>query len=155
MIAPRVQKYLEELCVKYDVIAHPYAQTGREAADLAHIPADHLAKGIVLANGHDGLLVVVPADRHIRLHTLQRELGRPLRLAQEREFQHVFDDCVPGALPPFGFLYGMETLIDNELCELGNNYFAAGDHEHLVHVSGDAFRQLVQGTRHGYFSHAD
>ena len=155
MIAPRLQKYLEESHVAYEVIKHRRTFTSRETADLTHIPADHLAKGAVCADGKGCVLVVIPASRHVRLHAVQLELDRPLKLAREREFQGLFDDCAPGALPPFGFLYGVETLIDDILLDLANNYFEAGDHEHVIHVSGTDFRRLIQGMRHGYFSRGD
>jgi Ala-tRNA(Pro) deacylase len=38
---------------------------------------------------------------------------------------------------------------------LANVFFEAGDHKHLVHVTGEAFHLLLKGARHGFFSHND
>jgi Ala-tRNA(Pro) deacylase len=45
--------------------------------------------------------------------------------------------------------------MDEALTTLANVYFEAGDHEHLVHTSGDDFKHLLSGVRHGHFSHND
>lgn len=39
------------------------------------------------------------------------------------------------------------------LASLANIYFEAGDHERLVHTTGDDFQRLLGGVRHGYYSH--
>ena len=35
---------------------------------------------------------------------------------------------------------------------LANVYFEAGDHENLVHTTGEAFRELLKGARRGHFT---
>ncbi len=49
--------------------------------------------------------------------------------------------------------YQLETFLDEQLTSLANVYFEAGDHEHLLHISGAAFLTLLKGVRHGHFSH--
>ena len=76
-----------------------------------------------------------------------------LEPATEEEIATLFKDCEPGAVPPLGPAYGVETLLDEALASLDEVYFEAGDHEQLVHVNGEGFRNLLRGVRHGYFSH--
>jgi Ala-tRNA(Pro) deacylase len=86
---------------------------------------------------------------------LQQELDRTLELASETEVDNLFKDCQPGAIPPLGLAYDMETVLDEALITLAKVYFEAGDHEHLAQVNGDDFRKLLSGVRHGYFSRSD
>ena len=81
------------------------------------------------------------------------ELNRELELVEEDEFAKLFPDCEPGAIPPLGPAYNIETFLDEALKSLANIYFESGDHEHLIHTSGEDFKKLLSGVRHGHFSH--
>jgi Ala-tRNA(Pro) deacylase len=84
---------------------------------------------------------------------LRSQLQRDFRLASEDEIAHLFKDCEPGAVPPLGPAYGIETLLDEALANLDEVYFEAGDHEQLVHIRGEDFQGLLTGVRRGYYSH--
>ena len=98
-------------------------------------------------------MVVVPAISYVEMKHVRRELDRELELVEEDEFSKLFPDCEPGAVPPLGPAYQIETFLDEALTSLSNVYFEAGDHEHLVHVNGDDFKTLLSGVRHGHYSH--
>jgi prolyl-tRNA editing enzyme YbaK/EbsC (Cys-tRNA(Pro) deacylase) len=57
-----------------------------------------------------------------------------LRLATEAKLKYLLKDCEPGAVPPLGAAYGLETVWDDSLLEQSDTYFEAGDHETLVHM---------------------
>ncbi len=42
-------------------------------------------------------------------------------------------------------------LLDDALLELDDVYVEAGDHEELLHMSGEDFRKLMSQARHGRF----
>jgi Ala-tRNA(Pro) deacylase len=152
-IANTLRLYLEDRGVGYDLVAHPHAGSSRELASLAHLPADHLAKGVVLRDAQGFVLLVIPATHWARLHAVRQALNRPLELAEEREIERLFADCAPGAIPAAGQAYELETLLDEALTSLAEVYFEAGDHEQLVRVTGEAFLHLMRGARRGHFSH--
>jgi Ala-tRNA(Pro) deacylase len=81
-------------------------------------------------------------------------VDRPVELATEDETGTVFRDCVPGAAPPIGPAYGLETVVEDRLMAEPEVHFEGGDHESLVHMRGEAFQELVRGARHGSFAHA-
>jgi Ala-tRNA(Pro) deacylase len=123
-----------------------------ETAIAAHVPDDHIAKGVLLKSGENYMLVVIPASQWVDLHRVEGELGDAYQLAEENEVPRLFPDCDPGAIPPLGEAYGIDTVIDEALMSLANIYFESGDHEQLVHLDGDGFRNLMHGMRHGHFS---
>ena len=47
-IAVTVRDYLEELDVVYDIVDHPVRMTSIGIAHQAHVPANRLAKGVLL-----------------------------------------------------------------------------------------------------------
>ena len=152
-MAETVKRYLATQAVKYQLVQHPRSRSSRETAATAHVPDDHIAKAVILKDEQGFLMVVIPGNHWIKLHALQQELDRPVEMAAEAEIDTLFTDCQVGAIPPLGPAYALETLLDKELSTRVTVYFESGDHEHLVQVSGEDFRRLLQGARHGYFSH--
>jgi Ala-tRNA(Pro) deacylase len=151
-IANRVEDYLVGQGVEFDVIRHPYSSTSMESAHLAHVPGACIAKSVVLEDDCGYLLAVLPASCRVDLGELHRQTNRNLGLATEHELDALFQDCEPGAVPPLGSVYEMDTIVDDGLAEQSDIYFEAGDHERLIHVSGEAFEMLMGDVRHSDFS---
>ena len=151
-IAASVQKHLEQEAVHFDLVEHPRTLDSAHTAEAAHIPGAHLAKGTVLRDDRGYLLAIVPASRRVDLGAVHRHFGRPLGLATESEITSLFTDCEPGAVPPLGAAYGIDTVIDESLVDAQDVYFEAGDHQGLIHVSGTDFRRLVAGAEHADIS---
>jgi|APFre7841882630_1041343.scaffolds.fasta_scaffold106717_1 Ala-tRNA(Pro) deacylase len=154
-MAETVKMYLDSQEVEYQLVAHPRSHCSKETAAVAHIPDDHIAKAVILKDERGFMMAVIPGSNWIKLRALQQELDRTLELASETEVDNLFKDCQPGAIPPLGLAYDMETVLDEALITLAKVYFEAGDHEHLAQVNGDDFRKLLSGVRHGYFSRSD
>jgi len=150
-IAIRLADYLIEQGVDYDVICHPHSSTSMETAQLAHVPGDHLAKSVVLEDDRGYVLAVLPASCRVDLGELHRLTNRNLDLATEYELGALFEDCEPGAVPPFGTVYEMDTIVDDSLAEAPDIYFEAGDHEQLIHVSGETFDALMGEVQRSEF----
>jgi len=151
-IASRVVNYLVEQDVDFDLLDHPYSATSMESAQLAHVSGDLIAKSVVLEDDRGYLLAVLPASCRVDLGELHRQTQRNLGLATENELGALFEDCEPGAVPPLGPAYDIETIIDDTLAEQPDIYFEAGDHEQLVHVSGETFEVLLGEAQHTDFS---
>jgi len=153
-MAATQQRYLAQRNAEYDLMLHPHTASSHETAEAAHISEDHIAKAVVVKDASDYAIIVIPASNWLNMDRLRQELNRDLRLATEDDIAELFSDCEPGAVPPLGPAYGIETLLDESLTSLADVYFEAGDHEQLVHLSGEDFQAMLSGVRRGYFSHA-
>jgi Ala-tRNA(Pro) deacylase len=151
-ITRTVKAYLEKAGIRYAALPHPHTQSSRQTAGITHVPPERLAKAVIFIDEVGPLMVVIPASRHVRLHTLAEKLGRDLLLATEGRMTALFKDCAPGAIPPLGPAYGMETLVDYALVGLPEVFFEAGDHEELIRVKGKDFLSLLKEARYGEFS---
>jgi prolyl-tRNA editing enzyme YbaK/EbsC (Cys-tRNA(Pro) deacylase) len=70
--------------------------------------------------------LVLPADRRVDNARLRRLLdARRLRFVTPDELQ-ALTGCVPGAVPPFGNLFGLDVLVDEELTRCEEIAFNAG-----------------------------
>ena len=154
-IASTVRDYLDEAGVDYQLLHHPYSPNSRKAADAARIPADQLAKPVLLEDDRGFLMAVVPASRRVELQSLEKQLGRRLVLATERDVQDLFCDCAQGAVPAIGQAYGVEVVWDDCLAACPDIYFEAGDHTDLVRMSGKEFTFLMGRRPHGRISQPD
>jgi Ala-tRNA(Pro) deacylase len=141
-----LESYLKEQCIDFTLVRHPHTGASMYTAQAAHVPGDHLAKGVVVNQDGRYLLVVVPADYHVHLGRLQQHLGEPVGLATESELAGLFPDCEPGAVPPIGAAYELRTLVDRHLMGLPEVYFESGDHEHLIKIAGAGFADLMRAA---------
>ena len=154
-VAETVQRFLEQQAVNFKQISHPHSGSSHETAEAAHVSDDHIAKAVIVRDAASYAMVVVPGSHWVEVEHLCKELQRDFHLATEGELAKLFSDCEPGAVPPLGPAYGIETFLDQALTSLANVYFEAGDHENLVHTSGEDFQKLLAGARRGYYSHED
>lgn len=153
-IANQLKSYLENRGAEYRLKTHPHSGYSMETAEKAHVPGDALAKGILVKDEDGYLLVVLPSDYHVDLQVLQGLLHQEVKLATESEVKTLFSDCETGAVPPIGAAYGVKTIWDpnTSLGRLTKIYFEAGDHQHLVGVSGEQFHELMASAERGKFS---
>lgn len=142
-IAAMVRTCLSDAGVQYEIIEHPRTSNSTHTAEAAHVPGEMLAKSVLLEDGEKYLMAVVPATRSVDLGALHRRLGRAIGLATEEEVARLFADCEPGAVPPLGQIYGIETILDEAFVEAEDVYFEGGDHRALVHVNGSDFLKLM------------
>jgi Ala-tRNA(Pro) deacylase len=153
-IAKRLEWYLDAAGVDYEVLPHPRSSYSAQTARRSRIPLYCLAKPVLLEDEYGYVMAIVPAARRVDIDRLGNQLHRTLELATEAEVDDLFQDCDAGAMPALGTPYKIPTVYDDSLTGLSDVYFEAGDHDDVVHMSGDAFLELLSGSLHGRFSYA-
>ena len=147
-IAPTLVKQLAKYGINYNTIHHSYSNSSLHAAHSANIPVQKMVKTVVLEDDQGYVMALVQADHYVKINELNMLLNRRMGLATETELASLFTDCEPGAIPPIGDAYGMTTIVDKNLDDCNDVYIEAGNHTDLLHLSGSAFRQLVEHSRH-------
>lgn len=144
-VLAKLKEFLKAEGVRYEVRSHPPAFTAQEVAAAEHVPGRQMAKVVIVCEGDEPLMAVVPAPHLVDLERLGRASGRRgLRIAKEAEFAGRFPGCDPGAMPPFGNLYAMPVWVDESLTRDREIAFNAGTHEQTVHMAYDDFARLVR-----------
>lgn len=141
----KLQTYLRENGVPFEIQHHRLAYTAHEVAASEHLAAKKMAKVVMVVA--DGLLamLVVPATHRVDLAVTAATLGvQEVRLATEPEFQHAFRDCDVGAMPPFGNLYGIPVYVDSALAEEETIVFQACTHTETMSLKYADFARLVR-----------
>lgn len=142
-VALTIREFLEDRAVDYEVISHPRTTSALRTAESAHVPGDRLIKGILLGDDQGRVLALIPATHRLDLERARTVTGRELQLVDEPGVEDSFPDCDPGSVPPFGGLYGVDTLVDTSLAGHQEVYFEAGDHAELIRMRNDVFRGLL------------
>ncbi len=144
MALATLDRFLTDNHVAYRRIMHPVAYTAQEVASVAHVPRDKMAKTVMVKLDGRLAMTVMHANQYLDLANLKRETGATkVEIAEEYEFAELFRDCEPGAMPPFGNLYGMEVYADWGLMDDSDIAFNAGTHIELVRMSFRDYERLV------------
>jgi Ala-tRNA(Pro) deacylase len=144
-ILTKLKESLDANRVRYEVRSHRTAYTAQEVAAEEHIPGREMAKVVMVRDGGGYLMAVLPAPYHVALERLGKAAGGTgLCLATEAECARLFPGCEPGAMPPFGNLYGISVWVDESLTRDDEIAFNAGNHEQTVHMKYADFARLVQ-----------
>lgn len=151
-IAMKLQEYLDELGISYDVVSHTATGSSMETAQVAHVPGDKLVKSVLLKDDQDYVMAVVPSTYHVQLSDLTSRLHRHLELVSESELASIFTDCEVGAIPPIGAAYAIDMIVDDKLLDCEDLYIEAGDHKSLVHLRHDDFKRLIRNSPHADFT---
>jgi Ala-tRNA(Pro) deacylase len=140
----RLIECLDENKAPYEVLHHPEAVTAQRIAQAEHVKGRHHAKVVIVKSGDEYLMMVLPADHHIDLEKVEKAVGKVASLGQEQEFKSLFPDCVIGAMPPFGNLYGLPTYVDQSLTDQDYIVFEAGTHTDAIKMSYRDYEKIVE-----------
>ena len=97
----RLEGYLRENGVSFEVEEHPTSYTAQEIAASEHVLGRMFAKVVMATGNGDLMMLVLPAPSVVDVGKVSEVLGKQVRLASESEFATAFSDCEPGAMPPF------------------------------------------------------
>jgi Ala-tRNA(Pro) deacylase len=142
----RLEEYLRDEGVGFEEHQHPEAFTSQEVAAAEHVPGRMVAKVVVVMADGDLIMLVLPGHHHVDLNRASEAIGRQVRLATEEEFAPAFPDCEPGAMPPFGNLYGLPVYADRELAANERIVFDAGTHTDTMSIPYVDYERLAQPT---------
>lgn len=144
-IVSRLEDFLKENSARYKTVAHPEVYTAQEMAALVHVPGKELAKVVMVKGKEKFFMAVLPASWMVNFKRLKEVLHeKDLKLATEDEFKELFPDCEPGAEPPFGDLYDLDTIVDSSLSTSEHIVFNAGNHHEAVEMDYKEYAGLVK-----------
>jgi Ala-tRNA(Pro) deacylase len=136
-----IHDFLRSRGVWFETLLYQPASCSAKRARNARIAGRRVAKAVLVCAGESFVLAVLPASATIDLDRLSQALGprdAAIRLATAEELLATFPDCEPGVVPPFGRLYGLTTIVDSDLSEIGDIVVSANTrHEGLWMHFGD------------------
>lgn len=145
-VLDRLEARLRAAGIAFDLQRHAPVFTSEEAAAIRGAPLGSGAKAIVMKVGEAFALLVVPADRKVDSRKVRAALGvKSLRFASKEELAQL-TGLTPGAVPPFGSLFNLQTWCDPDLAEHGSINFNAGDHAVSIRMTFADYCSVEQPT---------
>jgi Ala-tRNA(Pro) deacylase len=131
----RLDEFLTQRHVPFQWLHHPPVYTANRVAQVLHVKGREMAKSVLLRTGHGYVLAVLPATCKVDMTRMREELKEDrVDLASEMEMERVFSDCERGAMPPFGSLYNLPTVVDESLSLDEEIVFEGQDHEDAIRM---------------------
>ena len=145
-VTDRLERWLREAGVAFEMLEHPPVRTSEEAARVRGTPLEAGAKALVVRADERFVHCVLPAPLKADNARLRALVGtRKLRFATPDELQ-ALTGCTPGAVPPFGNLFGLPVLVDEALCRNERVAFNAGSNAVSITMRCDDMVRLAEGT---------
>lgn len=146
----RLVALLDEHGAAYEVLHHAAVFTSEEAARVRGTTLGSGAKALVCRADGRFVLFVLPGDRRLDGRQVRRALGwKRLRFATQDEVA-ALTALAPGAIPPFGQLFGLPTYCDDALADEPRINFNAGDHARSVALAFADYAAVERPTRGRY-----
>lgn len=140
----KVTEFLDSKGVRYEMTQHRPTFTAQQMAAEEHVPGMNVAKPVVVQADGTYYLCVLPACCKIDMDVLKKKLdAKQVQLADEEGLAKLFGDCALGAEPPFGDMYGLETVMDETLEDDPFIVFQAGTHELAVRMDLKDYKKLA------------
>jgi Ala-tRNA(Pro) deacylase len=139
----RLEEFLGKRGAKYRLITHSGAVTAQEQAAQVHASGWSMAKVVIVKERDGFVMAALPAACVLDLGRLKGLIGHgEIRLATAEEIRGVVPDCAPGAIPPFGSLYGLRVFVDRTLVNRPEIAMPAGDLATAIRMRSAEFRRL-------------
>ena len=152
-VTERLVTWLTAAGVPFRVLHHPPVRTSAEAAAARGTALEAGAKALVVRADDRPLHLVLPADLRVDNARLRALLNaRRLRFVTPDELL-ALTGCAPGAVPPFGNLFGLEVLVEEALTRVDEIAFNAGSREVSLTMRCADFLRLA-GARIAHFAEA-
>lgn len=143
-VTARLTAWLGATGVPFRVLEHAPVRTRAEAAAVRGTPLEASAQALAVRVDDRPVHLVLPADRRVDNARLRRLLdARRLRFVTPDELQVLSTGCVPGAVPPFGNLFGLDVLVDEELTRCEEIAFNAGSRTVSITMRSADFVRLT------------
>ena len=147
-VTERLEQWLTAEGARFRLLEHAPVVTSAEAAHVRGTPIESGAKALVLLAADAPVHVVLPGNRRVDNARVRAILGtRTLRFATPEELL-ALTGCVPGAVPPFGNLFGLPVLVDAALAAREEIAFNAGSNSASIVMACAEFLRLSGARVH-------
>jgi Ala-tRNA(Pro) deacylase len=138
----RLNELLTRSGVPFTISHHEPVFTSEEAAAIRGVPLSSGAKALVVKVGDAFRMLIVPADRKLDSKKTRESLAvKSTRFATRDEVEQI-TTLQPGSIPPFGSLFGLQTIVDPALGLNESINFNAGDHAISIQLRYEDYVQV-------------
>ena len=143
MIPAKLAKFLKENKIKLELVEHRTVYTGLDKAATLRVKPSLIAKTLVLKTGKDLIMAILAANRNLDKARFAKAIKtKSFDFVSERLMKTKFKGYRVGAVPPFGALFGIRSLLDRGLTKEKAVYVSCGNYETSLKVSPKVLEKL-------------
>lgn len=140
----QIAELLNKNKVDYMIKEHPPTPTSEDSARERGEPLKVGAKAMVLKADEKFIMAIVPGDRKIDSQKLKEILkAKNLRFVSVEELEKI-TSLKPGAVPPFGSLFNLTTIMEKAFLEEEYLAFNAGSLTKSIKMKVKDFIEIVK-----------
>jgi Ala-tRNA(Pro) deacylase len=140
MATENLTRALDAAGVAYELLPHAHTESALAEAQALGLPADDVAKTLIVKAREGYLRAVVPASDRLDERKLRDITGgskKEVHLASEDELRRDYPDFDLGAVPPVGGARHDPVIVDSRVKARASVVLEAGSHEQSVRVASD------------------
>lgn len=125
-----------------------------ELVNRAEVSNDARVCLILMSDTLGRAQVVVPADRIINVDTLNRVMGRELRVIKQSDLQSILDQYALRAIPAIPDITGIPTIVDSSLLENSSEYayLDVGESDQLLKIKRCLLNEMMSKAQKNSFT---
>jgi Ala-tRNA(Pro) deacylase len=150
----RISDLLRLKNIPHERLLHPPTYSASRMAQALHVPGKEVAKMVLYRTDRGTIVAVLPATHLVDEGKLRQLLGaEQLERIGEEQMASLFPDFERGAIPPFGSLGGMATVVDESLAEDEEIVFEGQDHREAIRMKYRDFEELEHPNKGDFSCH--
>jgi prolyl-tRNA editing enzyme YbaK/EbsC (Cys-tRNA(Pro) deacylase) len=127
-VTKRIIEFLTAQNIPFQRLEHEPVTTSEAAAGARGSRLEEGAKALIVKANEQYYHLIISAAKRVDNNKLRKIVGtNRVRFATPEELQKL-TGCLPGAVPPFGNLFGLPVLMDDALVAEETVYFNCGSH---------------------------
>jgi len=163
-IPQKIIKFLGQNKIKYEIINHRTVFTAYDKAATLKVKPNMIGKTLVLKTDKDLVIALIPGNKNLDKNKAKKEINiwrrkqglKPTKnvdFISEAVMKNKFKGIKIGAVPPFGNLYKLPTVVDRGLLKEKNIFLNSGIYESSFKISPAVFKKMGNSIE-GSFSKA-
>lgn len=153
-VVSKIRAALDEHRYEYETFEHEPVRTSEEAAKVrSGYTIEQGAKALITRVKESGkgkrfVMFVVPGNKRFDAKKVRDLFGlSDLRFATEAEVADITGGVLPGGVPPFGNIFGLDVFADDGIFVHEKMIFNAGDKRFSIGMRSADYSALVAPTR--------
>jgi Ala-tRNA(Pro) deacylase len=145
--APALTDALDAAGVEYEVIPHAHTESAADEARALGIPADGVAKTLVVGTPQGNVRAVLPASERIstaKLAELLDERRKAIQLVPEETLRSDYAEFEYGAVPPIGGAHRDRVIVDTHVASHDSVVLEAGSHDDSIRIATDDLIRVAE-----------
>ena len=162
-VPKKIIGFLDKAKVKYETIEHKTVYTAFDKVQTLKIKPKIVGKTLVLKIDRDLAIALIPADKNLDknkfkkiINNWRKKIGRKVvkkvSFASERLIKNKLKGIKMGAVPPFGILFGLPTVINKSLLNQPKLVLNSGHYKFSIKIKASLLKKLIPDLLAGSFA---